>query len=181
MKWPVVTIAFLLICISAHASEQTSAFGYLTNLVSHKDMEPTLEKGDRIASDPNYYTHDKIRRGDIVIFASPKKNGAKWVKRVVGLPGETVEAKKGKILINGKELVEPYVQRKNTVGISSSLKKSHEVPADCYYVLGDNRDISMDSRYFGPIKRESIFAKVVNIYLSPKISRIGRLIEPVYP
>lgn len=153
MKWIAIIIA--VVCINAQAREQTSAFGYLTNLVSYNDMEPALQVGDRVASDPDHYKNNDIKRGNIVLIISLKKDGTNWVKRVVGLPGELVESNKGKIYINGTELVEPYVEETNNQGISLSLKKAHKVPENHFYVLGDNRDNSMDSRFLGPVSREN--------------------------
>lgn len=144
-------------------------------------MEPTLAKGDRIASDPTYYENKAIERGDIVLFHSPKNDGTLWVKRIIGLPGELVESKKGMVFVNGEILKESYVEEAYTKGISQALNKKHTVSTHHYYVLGDNRDNSMDSRLIGTINKQSIVAKVVSIYLSPNLLRIGELDGVKYP
>ncbi len=170
----------MLTASNLQAEEQTTSFGYLTNRITHNDMEPTLAKGEFIASDPRYYENNNIKRGDLIVFESPKKDGRYWVKRVIGLPGEIIETKIGQVLVNGEPLKEVYVLPKNTVGITRSLNKKHEVQPGHYYVLGDNRDNSMDSRLMGPISKGTIVAKVISIYFSPSLPRIGQITEINY-
>jgi signal peptidase I len=114
-------------------------------------------------------------RGDIVSFELPASaaphcgtNAGVFVKRVVGLPGDTVEERNGVIYLNGSELAEPYVEPANrderSVGPTT-------VPGDAYYLLGDNRSSSCDSRVFGPVQRDALVAKVVFRYWP--FSRLG--------
>ncbi len=124
-------------------------------------MEPNLaSSGQRVLIAKCTYWFGKPQRGDIVTlhppadWPNPKK--LPFIKRVIGLPGETVEIRNGQIFINGsaKPLVEPYIKEPFTY--STTLIK---IPADSYFVLGDNRNISEDSHLFGVIPRKNIIGK----------------------
>ena len=124
-------------------------------------MEPALKNGDRILIDR---TVDKLERGDIITFYYPVDPSKSYLKRVVGLPGETVEISAGKVLINGNALDEPYVAPENNRVMSGH--KEIRLPGDSYYVLGDNRDNSNDSRMCEHLKRKLIDGKFVHKYYS---------------
>ena len=108
------------------------------------------------------------RRGDIVVFVNPTNPGQHLIKRVVGLPGETVAVVNGEVLINGVALDEPYL----SVSTGYSLAPQR-IPPDHFFVLGDNRNNSFDSHHFGPIARELLVGKA---YALPLIWR-----SPVVP
>ena len=101
-----------------------------------------------------------LKRGDVVVFLFPDDPSASYVKRLIGLPGDAVEINEGKVIVNGQELNEPYVD--------SRLNQSHRsqetvyVRENYYYVLGDNRDNSSDSRIWGLVPERYIYAKVVS-------------------
>jgi len=124
-------------------------------------MEPTLLVGDRILVDKlSYHLHD-VHRGDIVVFGKPPGENdpdvSDLVKRVIGLPGETISSQGGRVDINGKPLNEPWLPRGTvTTGIETMT-----IPANEYFVMGDNRSDSQDSRFFGPIPRSLIVGRVV--------------------
>jgi signal peptidase I len=124
-------------------------------------MEPALKNGDRILIDQSV---DKLGRGDIITFYYPADPSRSYLKRVVGLPGETVEIRDGKVLINGNALDEPYVLPENNR--VSNVRQEIRIPVDSYYVLGDNRDNSNDSRMWGPLQRKFIYGKFVRKYYS---------------
>jgi len=124
-------------------------------------MEPALKDGDRIFIDRNI---DPLQRGDIVVFYYPADPTKSYIKRVVGLPGEAVEIRAGKVLINGTALDEPYVNPANNRVMSARAER--QVPAEAYYVIGDNRDNSNDSRMWGPLQRKFIYGKFVRKYYS---------------
>ena len=123
-----------------------------------------------------------IKRRDIVVFKYPEEPDRDFIKRVIGLPGETVELREKKVYINGKPLDEPYVHFLQSPGMESEL---HEVtsfdvrerygpvtvPANHYFVMGDNRDNSQDSRYWGFLPRENIKGKALLIYWSYEAGR----------
>ena len=94
------------------------------------------------------------QRGDIVVFHIAGREGADLVKRVIGLPGETVELRDGRVFIDGELLPEPYL-----TGFDDSNEAPLSVPEGHYYVLGDNRGVSYDSRFMGPIPMEQIIGK----------------------
>jgi signal peptidase I len=118
---------------------------------------------------------DPIRRGDIVVFKFPKDPDRDFVKRVIGLPGETVEMRRKKIYINGKPLDEPYVRflyplPDNALDATGGdLMVNYGpvvVPPDFYFMMGDNRDNSEDSRYWGFMPRSYVKGKAMFIYFS---------------
>ena len=109
--------------------------------VEGKAMEPALKEGDRIFINRS---PEKLERGDIVLFYYPADQTKSYIKRIIGLPNEVVEVREGKVVINGKNLEESYVDPKNNQALFS--RKKVKIPEDSYYVLGDNRDNSNDSR-----------------------------------
>lgn len=132
-------------------------------------MLPTLQIGDRIVVDKLIYHLHAIQRGNIVVFRRPPLEDADYadlVKRVIGLPGDTVSAVNGRVYIDGKPLAEPWLPKPMPMTYPSplpypfSLNHPYTVPAGEYYVMGDNRTDSEDSRYFGPIPAHLIVGKV---------------------
>jgi signal peptidase I len=110
-------------------------------------------------------------RGDVVVFETPPRaviscgSGGLFIKRIVGLPGETVQEKlihgRGYIYIGGRKLEEPYVKLTNR---DSGPAKTWKVPSDGYFVMGDNRATSCDSRFWGAVPKSSVYGKVVMTY-----------------
>lgn len=101
-----------------------------------------------------------VKRGDIVMFLFPDDPSKVYIKRLVGLPGETVEVRAGKVFVNGKELAEPYVDpERNRNG---DIEPPVFVKLHYYYVLGDNRDNSSDSRVWGLVPEKYILGKAVD-------------------
>jgi signal peptidase I len=121
-------------------------------------MDPTLKVNDRVLVNKLSYDLHDVHRGDIVVFESPPNESAQTkdlIKRVIGLPGETVESRDGHIVINGRELDEPYLQPDVTTGPMDKVT----VPPDHYWVMGDNRGNSRDSRFFGAIPGSLIIGR----------------------
>jgi signal peptidase I len=119
--------------------------------IPSESMVPTLEKGDRVLVNKLSYKLHPIHRGDIVVFERPPNEpdtGIKdLIKRVIGLPGETIEVRDCHVLINGQALVENYVKAwSRTCTYDARTLEPEQI-----FVMGDNRDDSQDSRYFGPI------------------------------
>ncbi len=147
-----------------------------TFFIPSGSMEPTLKIGDRILVNKLSYHLHSVHRGDIVVFKRPADEDcggppvADLVKRVVGLPGETISLTKGAksyVLINGKQLNESWlpssvqgVTYPGPSGTTFNLEKPYVIPADDYFVMGDNRTESCDSRYWGPISKSLIVGKV---------------------
>jgi signal peptidase I len=136
-------------------------------------MEPTLQVGDRILVNKLSYDLHSVHRGDIVVFSRPPAEDCggpevnDLVKRVIGLPGDVLSLSGGYVYVDGKRLDETWLPQSEQ-GITTSgpgqtnynLSQSYRVPANDYFVMGDNRTDSCDSRYWGPIARSLIVGKV---------------------
>ena len=128
-------------------------------------MENTIMPDDNILGYRLAYVNEGPERGDVIFFYFPDDETQKYVKRVIGLPGETVYINEGKIYINGSEepLDEPYLKEEWVNGIGPYM---YEVPEDSYFCLGDNRNDSSDARYWIKtyVKREKIIGKAIFTY-----------------
>jgi signal peptidase I len=126
-------------------------------------MSSTLLVGDQIIVNKLYPLLGNPARGDIIVFDSPLEAGSDLVKRVVGLPGEQVELRGHVLYINGEAVAEPYAQYRMTDHWSPLANHFGPItiPAKTVLVLGDNRDNSTDSRYFGPVPLETVKGKAV--------------------
>ena len=127
--------------------------------IPSESMVPTLRVHDRVLVNKLSYKLHPVHRGDIVVFKAPEGSDPgidDLVKRVIGLPGETVSATNGHVDIDGKELPEPYLP-KGTITTSFSAVR---LPPDHYWVMGDNRGNSKDSRVFGAITKKNIVGRV---------------------
>ena len=123
-----------------------------------------------------------VRRTDVIVFKYPEEPDRDFIKRVIGLPGETVEVREKKVYVNGQALVEPYAHFLQPVTTASEFREVTSfdvrdrygpvtVPANQYFVMGDNRDNSQDSRYWGFLPREYIKGKALIIYWSYEAER----------
>ncbi len=121
-------------------------------------MLPTIQLQDRVIVDKISYKFSEVKRGDVVVFRPPSnvdQGGTDWVKRVIGLPGERVEIRDGEVFINEKELTEPYEMEKPNYKFGPFV-----VQKGSYFVLGDNRNNSRDSHYWGELSNQNIVGKV---------------------
>lgn len=131
--------------------------------VHGRSMEPTFVEGQRlIISRINYMLGDP-QRGDIVVFNSPqaRDDDPSLIKRVIGLPGELVEIRDRDVYINGERLDEPYIKEPCT---RQCRDRQWQLANDEYFVMGDNRNVSNDSRAFGPIKHSAIIGEALFRY-----------------
>ncbi|MHB8682649.1 MAG: signal peptidase I, partial [Acidimicrobiales bacterium] len=157
VEWVIVLVVALLVALGVRA------FVVQTFFIPSASMEPTLMIGDRILVDKlSYHLHD-VHRGDIVVFGRPpgeraSENIKDLVKRVIGLPGETISSANGEVEIDGKPLKEPWLPKGTELGQPIAPFK---IQANDYFVLGDNRTNSQDSRFFGPIPHSLIVGRVV--------------------
>jgi signal peptidase I len=148
-------------------------------VVPSESMSPTILVGDHFFLDKlafpanypeslqKYLPTRTIHRGDIVALWSPETQGKRLVKRVVGLPGETLEVRHRNVYINGQRLEEPYVVHIDPREIDNRDNFGPvTIPADQFFMMGDNRDNSYDSRYWGFASKESMIGKPLFIYWS---------------
>lgn len=165
-EWVVVIVAAVVIAVLLRA------FVVQTFYIPSGSMEPTLRKNDRVVVNKLSYHLHSVHRGDIVVFTTPpgvNKSFKDLVKRVVGLPGETVQGRDGKVLVNGTVLPEKYLP----AGTLTSDFGPYTVPPKSVWVMGDNRGNSEDSRVFKAIPEHTIVGRVfVRIW---PITRLGFL------
>ena len=146
-------------------------------VVEGTSMLPQLHDGERLLVNKLVYykiqsiSWGHIERGDIVVFWYPNDPDKSFVKRVIGLPGETVEVRSGRVLVNGIELREAYLDTEHNLSLPSWPAK--KVDDHHYFVMGDNRDNSLDSRYWGLVPEKYIYGKAFFRYWKP--SEIGFL------
>lgn len=144
------------------------AFVFQTFWIPSSSMVPTLGVHDRILVQKAFFSWHDIREGDIVVFTHPPLDHCPGpqqgdlVKRVIALPGQTIYSTGNSIYINRRLLAEPYLPHHDPLGPAIASKQHpFRVPPGEFYMLGDNRAISCDSRYWGPIEGSSIVGKVV--------------------
>jgi signal peptidase I len=138
-------------------------FLYQPVKVEGTSMMPSLEDQERIFINKFVYRLGigEVERGDTVVFWYPSDPTKSYIKRVIGVPGDFVEVLKGRVLLNGIELDEPYVPAEFR---DSNSYPGVRVPKNHFYVLGDHRSSSNDSRSWGPVPREAIYGKAVFVY-----------------
>jgi len=149
-------------------------------------MRPTLIEGDLILVNKFIYgakvPFTKIRlpkitdpkRGDVIVFIYPEDRKKDFIKRLIGLPGDIVEIKKGTLYINSKPLLDPVFNQRYYYNRGDFAREGEKliVPEDNFFVLGDNSGSSKDSRYWGFVPRDNILGKAMCIYFPPKRIRI---------
>lgn len=145
---------------SVHPDQSKSVF-----VSEGESMAPTLSSNDQFLVDKTFYDSNPIQRGDIVIFQVEKDR--KHVKRVIALPGETLEYKSDILYINNKVVDEPYLASAKNVAKKENHYLTEDfgpitIPEDTIFVLGDNRLNSLDSRVIGPVHVSKIFGKMTN-------------------
>ncbi len=145
-------------------------FVYQPVKVEGTSMMPSLEDQERIFVNKFVYRLEPIERGDIVVFRYPRDPSKSFIKRVIGLAGDRIRINAGQVWVNGKRLNEDYVPR-----AYEDLRSYSEtvVPAGSYFVLGDHRSLSNDSRDFGPVGESYIYGKAVFGYWP--MDKMGRV------
>jgi signal peptidase I len=179
---PILVVVALVIAILI------KAFLVQAFYIPSGSMEPTLVPGDRVLVNKVVYRFGDVHRGDVIVFQNPdqtllpKRNwlGAAlhWlgeglgfeqpenedlIKRVIGLPGDSVESRDGQVYVNGRKLDEPYL----APGTTTSMSQTWHVPSGDLFVLGDNRGNSADSRFFGFVPRTDVIGKAFVIIWPP--------------
>src|SRR6059058_3594143 len=136
-------------------------FLYQPVKVEGTSMAPLLSDQERIFINKFVYRFEPIQRGDVVVFWYPLDHTKSFIKRVVGLPGETIEIRQGVLYVNGKAIPEPYVPPQYEDNSDFAPKT---VPENSFFVLGDHRISSNDSRVFGPVPSQFIYGRAVFAY-----------------
>jgi signal peptidase I len=161
--------------------------GQISFAITADSMAPTLISGDRVISDALYYRSHVPSGGDLVILKVPRDRPLPGnvvsvqpmlVKRVVAVGGDVVSLNGKRLRVNGKDVPEPYAHYEPFVGVVESVDfGALKIPNDHFFVLGDNRNHSLDSRHFGAITLEAIVGRPLYINESPDKSRIGRAVR----
>lgn len=177
-RWYVYVGFFLISLITMMPYFQT----YKTYKMSSGSMQPSMHIEECFVVDLKAYLENSPKRGDLVIFEYPEDKKIDFTKRVVGLPGEKIEIRNKQVFINNNLLEESYIQHVDDSIISGSVNPRDNfgpliIPPQCFFVMGDNRDQSHDSRFYNCVDAKLIKAKVLYIYWSPKFNRIGLQIK----
>ena len=159
----------IIILVAVLLAGLVRIFAFQTFWIPSASMVPTLAVYDRVLVQKAFFTWHDVREGNIVVFSQPPLDHCPGprgdlVKRVIALPGQTIYSSGNSIYIDGRRLAEPYLTHYDPLGPpipDASRQHPFRVPPGEFYVLGDNRADSCDSRYWGPIKGSSIVGKVV--------------------
>jgi signal peptidase I len=146
---------------SAAASVLIITFLYQPVRVEGTSMLPRLDDQDRLFINKFVYRFEAIGRGDVVVFHYPRDPEKSYIKRVIALPGDRLRIDQGTVWLNGKRQIEPFVPEEYR-----DMRSMAEivVPNDTFFMMGDHRSISSDSREFGPVERSLIYGKAVFVY-----------------
>ena len=150
---------------SAAASVRIITFLYQPVRVEGTSMLPRLEDRDRLFINKFVYHLSAIERGDVVVFHYPRDPEKSYIKRVIALPGDRLRIDHGVVWLNGKPQIENYVpeEYRDTRSMAEIV-----VPEETFFMMGDHRSISSDSREFGPVERSLIYGKAVFVYWPTK-------------
>ncbi len=167
---PVVAVWARDLLVSLAISAFIIIFLYQPVKVEGTSMMPGLEDQERIFVNKFVYRWEPIERGDIVVFRYPRDTSKSYIKRVIGVAGDRIRIDDGQVFVNGRALEEDYVP-----GEYADARSYPEitVPPNSYFVLGDHRTMSNDSRDFGPVNERFIYGKAVFGYWP--MEKLGRL------
>jgi len=149
------------LAVAAVASVLIITFLYQPVRVEGTSMLPRLEDRDRLFINKFVYHFTAIDRGDVVVFHYPRDPAKSYIKRIIALPGDRFRVEHGRVFVNGKLVPESYVppEYRDTRSVDEMI-----LPPDEYFVMGDHRSISSDSRDFGPVDRSLIYGKALFVY-----------------
>ena len=177
-RWPVlVTVA---VALAAPPPLLVRAQVVKSFYLPSGSMEPTLLVGDRVIVDLSYYRHRPLTVGSLAMFRPPQDPSVVLTKRVVALAGDRVEVRDKQLFVNGQRVDEPWAVHLDPLTGGRGPRQLRDnmepvlVPPDTFFALGDNRDHSFDSRFFGPVPLANLKGKLLFVYWSDDRSRIGR-------
>ncbi len=165
--WAICVLVALLLAAGIRA------FAFQAFSIPTTSMVPALARGDRIIVEKAFFNWHQLHEGDVVVFTHPPRDhcpgpaGTDLVKRVIALPGQTIYSAGNDIYVDGRRLREPYLPTRDPLGTpipGATRRTPFRVPQGEFYMMGDNRQISCDSRFWGPIKGTSIIGKVVLLF-----------------
>ena len=150
-------------------------------------MEPTLLPGDHVIVHQVAYQAAEPQLGDVVVYRYPDENGKRFLHRVIGLPGDQITIRDQVVYVNGEVLPEPYVRHSDRSSMAGHVRDhlpTITVPLETYFLMGDNREESLDSRFLGPINKEHVLGRVLFVYWSvdpdthaPRWERLNQLVR----
>jgi signal peptidase I len=178
-KWWLLSILpIMYIATNAVFTPVLLASGFRAREVASSSMQPTMLVGDRFMFDKSCYRHQPPTRNDLVVV---QRDGFQVVKRVIAVGGDTIEGRDRQIIVNGRIVDEPFIKHINADGTNPELDTFGPitVPQGKYFVMGDNRDVSLDSRMsqFGLVDSSAIVGKPLYIYWSHPTTRNGKGLE----
>lgn len=172
-KWFIYLLVYLFAIMGYHQlSEIVGNHLWKPNKLVSTSMQPTLLLGDHILTDKIFYSFHTPQRGDIITFRSPEDENKIWIKRIIGLPGETIEVREKMVYLNGELLEEnSFTQHLDPGTIDGELSprdylRPQMILPNTFFVMGDNRDQSLDSRFWGFLEKDKITGYVKVIYWS---------------
>lgn len=166
--WTVVVILFFAVLIRS--------FVFQPFVVEGSSMVPTFNDHDYLIVNKFRFRFTPPRRGDVIVFLSPTIRNTDFIKRVIGLPGEVVRIDGNQVFVNGQKLSEPYLNQDDTTPPSTSIERF--LGTEEYWVMGDNRSHSSDSRDWGPLQRSAIIGQA-SITVFPRAD-FGLVAHPSY-
>jgi len=172
--WEVIKIVIIALVIVI----PVRYFLFQPFLVNGQSMEPNFENGDYIIIDEISYRFHQPQRGEVIVFRYPYDPSKRFIKRIIGLPGETIEIKEGKVFLIKESTEILDESRYLPKGLETQGDIRVSIPEDKFFVLGDNRTVSLDSRAWGLLPRQNIIGKVY-LRLWP-FKEIGKIEKPVY-
>jgi len=149
------------VVVSVAVSAFIIIFLYQPVRVEGTSMLPMLKDQDRLFINKMAYRIEDIHRGDVVVFEYPGDHSKSYIKRVIALPGDDLRIEDGIVYVNGKRLIEKYVPSRYA---DDRSQPEMVIPKHEYFVMGDHRSISSDSRDFGPVERNLIYGKAAFVY-----------------
>lgn len=175
-----VVIPILIFFINPYGTSsydiRARLFGAIPYRIPSKSMAPTLQVGDFILVNAGAYARNPPEINDVIVFKYPKNRNIEYVKRVVALEGDEITLQNGEVYINDNKIDQSYIDV-NDFPRTLQINKRWAVPKGSLFVLGDNRDNSNDSRYWGFVPMNDVVGRVSMIWMSSNFSRIGNKVE----
>jgi len=167
-NWKTAFLFALVVVILIYPlkSQRSAILGYDIFRLPASSMSPTLVRGDYILADTWHYSKSEIEIGNLAVFVAPDASGVLYVKRIVGVPGDELSFEDDALVRNGNRMEEPYAFYSGGPPRPGSSFPSVTVPDGEYFVMGDNRNNSRDSRYIGSIPRSNFVGRAVHLWYS---------------